>query len=547
MTLVFRTLTLCLCVLLTCPLATLAQTETETTSRSAADDPEFAQPVVFEGEELFTVRGSSALPADERAEQISQRILEVAKSSTAKIVTMTSNEVAIGIEIVADGLLVSTATRADAELEKMDMAVVVDLQSNAIYDAILRYRESRTDEAIAQSTTMALVWTAVFVGYCAVILFVRNRLPSVVGRIVRRRFHAVQEATKEMVQSQAVARLAEYVMRMFLNLILFIGFYYFLSFVLLAFPETRPIASLLITYVTDPIVNLGKGALSYVPNLIIIGIISWITAFTIRGVRLFFENVEQGTIALKNFEPHWVWPTYSLIRLALILMAIVLSFPYIPGSDSAAFQGLTIFLGLMVSLGSNSVIANSLAGLFVLYKRSMKIGDRILVGEFYGDVIQIKLMETYLRTVKNELVSIPNAKLLASEVKNFSAKLDGKGLLLHTTVGIGYEEPREKIEAMLLEAAARTTGLKKTPAPFVLMEALADYAINYQVNAFTTRGSYLPRMLSDLHKNIVDVFNENEVQIMTPSYEMDTPEAKIAETVWQGELAPNARSDTEEA
>lgn len=520
----------------------LAQSERAEEREEEAQSIEFSQPVVFDGEELFDVRGSSALPADERALGVSERILDAAQSSNSKSVVMSSKEEDLGAKIFADGRLVTLVTNADAELEQMDMAVVVEMRSAAIEGAILNYRESRTDEAFAQSATTALLWTGVFVAYTAFLLFIRHRLPALVGRIVRRRFKAVQEATKEMVQSQAVARLAQYFMRLFLDLTLFVGFYYYLSFVLLAFPETKPIASLLIKYVTDPIVNVARAVLSYVPNLIVIGIISWLTSFAIRGVRLFFENVEQGTIHLKNFEKQWIWPTYSLIRLALILMAIVLCFPYIPGSDSAAFQGLTIFLGLMVSLGSNSVIANALAGLFVLYKRSMKVGDRIRVGEYYGDVMQIKLMETYLRSVKNELVSIPNSKLLASEVMNYSAKLDGKGLLLHTTVGIGYEEPREKIEAMLLEAAARTNGLKKNPAPFVLMEALADYAINYQINAFTTRGSTLPLLLSELHKNVVDVFNENEVQIMTPSYETDTPDAKIAETIWQGELAPNARA-----
>lgn len=545
MQLVLRSLVLCILLAFSWSGAGFAQSSEPDEEAARETATEFAQPVIFDGEALFNVRGSSALPADERAAKISERILEVAKSGVAKSVVMTTRRVSIGIEIYAEGQLITIATEADAELEQMDMVVVVELQSDAIEAAILAYRESRTDEAIAQSATTALIWTAVFVTYCALIVMIRRRLPAFLGRMVRHRFKAVQEATKEMVQSQAVARLAEYVMRLFLDLTLFVGFYYYLSFVLLAFPETRPIASLLIKYVTDPIVDLAKGAVSYVPNLIVIAIISWVTSFAIRGVRLFFENVEQGTIALKNFEPQWIWPTYSLVRLGLILMAIVLCFPYIPGSDSAAFQGLTIFLGLMVSLGSNSVISNSLAGLFVLYKRSMKVGDRILVGEYYGDVINIKLMETYLRTVKNELVSIPNAKLLASEVKNYSAKLDGKGLLLHTTVGIGYEEPREKIEAMLLNAAERTTGLKRNPAPFVLVEALADYAINYQINAFTTRSSSLPQLMSELHKNVIDVFNENEVQIMTPSYQHDTPDAKIAPVLWEGELAANSREASE--
>jgi len=178
-----------------------------------------------------------------------------------------------------------------------------------------------------------------------------------------------------------------------------------------------------------------------------------------------------------------------------------------------------------------------MAGLFVIYRRSTNIGDRIKVGDQVGDVVEIKMMETLIKSVKNEMVSIPNAQLLNSEVVNYSRKIDGRGLLVHTTVGIGYEEPQDKVEAMLIEAARRTRDLKQSPEPFVLWAQLADYAINYQVNAFTTRGSSLPRILSDLHRNIVDVFNENGVQIMTPSYEADPEELKIPAEPWDGTLA----------
>lgn len=537
-----------LLLLLTASMSTAQEASTENDAVPHAEELEvFVQPVVFEGEELFKVRGSSALPADERATTVAAAIEEAALAREVDDVLIFLKDSDLGIEIVAEGVRVSVITQADADYERIEAHILADMQSRAVQEAILSYRASRSEEAFAKSAKQALSWTGLFVVFCAILLFVRKRLPSFIAKIVRRRFQSVQEATKEMVQSRAVARLAQYLMRMFLDITLFVGFYYYLSFVLFAFPDTKPFASLLIEYVTDPIVGMIWTAIGYLPNLITILIIVWITGVAIRGVRLFFENVDQGTIVLKNFEPQWVWPTYTLVRLVLILMSAVLCFPYIPGSDSAAFQGLTIFLGLMVSLGSNSVISNSLAGLFVLYRRSMKVGDRIRVGDHYGDVQQIKLMETYLRSVKNELVSIPNSKLLASEVTNYSAKLDGKGLLLHTTVGIGYEEPREKIEAMLLEAVGRTNGLKKSPSPFVLMDGLADFAINYQVNAFTTRGSSLPLLLSELHKNIVDVFNENNVQIMTPSYEADTPEAKVAQVVWDGELAPNARSEPEKS
>ncbi|PSL15093.1 mechanosensitive ion channel family protein [Shimia abyssi] len=511
---------------------------TEKTSEKAERDEQiFSQPVIVDGNELFFVRGSTALPASERAEIVANRIIEFAESSESETVQMEVRSEDLGFVVYADDTMITVTTQADSEFEQMEMNVLASLQAEAIQRAILDYRANRTDAAFAQSTTAALVWSAMFAAYCVLLIFLRKRVPRFIARIVERRFHVVQAATMDVLQASAASNLVSFGIRVLIDVTLFTGFYYYISFVLHSFPQTQPIAELLIRYVTDPILGILLAIIAYVPNLITIAIIVGITAWIIKGVKLFFENVDQGTIALKNFEAHWIWPTYNLIRLTLILICAVFCFPYIPGSDSAAFQGLTILVGVMVSLGSNSVISNVLAGLFVLYKRSMNVGDRIRVGEHYGDVMQIKLMETYLKSVKNELISIPNATLLSSEVINYSSKIDGKGLLLHTTVGIGYEEPRAKVEAMLVEAARRTNGLKKSPAPFVLVTALADYAMNYQINAFTTRGSYLPLLLSELHKHISDVFNENGVQIMTPSYMADTPELKISDPNWEGDLA----------
>ena len=310
-----------------------------------------------------------------------------------------------------------------------------------------------------------------------------------------------------------------------------------MTVVLLSFAHTRPFAQLVLTYVSQPLLDVIYGFVGYFPSLITLVIIYYVTRYLIRGLRLFMENIEAGTIELRNFEPHWVKPTFNIARAVIIAIAIVFAYPYIPGSDSQAFQGITILAGIMVSLGSNAVVSNMMAGLFVIYRRSTNIGDRIMVGDQIGDVVEIKMMETLIKSVKNEMVSIPNAQLLNSEVVNYSRKIDGRGLLVHTTVGIGYEEPQNKVEAMLIEAARRTRDLKKSPAPFVLWANLADYAINYQINAFTTRGSSLPRILSDLHRNIVDVFNENGVQIMTPSYMADPEKPKVPTQPWDGKLA----------
>ncbi|MDA7963355.1 mechanosensitive ion channel domain-containing protein [Ruegeria sp.] len=505
----------------------------------------FVAPVIVDGDTLFQVRGSSALPAPERAENIQAKIIEVAESSDAQTVEITFEETELGTWILADGERISIVTTADAELDQMGLDVLSLLHGNAIKQSIEAYRANRTEQARVSGAIEAGGWTLGFILFIVLILWLHRRIKRRTLRFVRRYLKDVETATAEHVQAEAMAALIRYGLNFILLAIFFLGFYYYLSFILLAFAETRYFAQLLLTYLTEPVLQIVKGVISYLPNLIMLALITWVTLYIIKGMRVFFDAVEAGTFDLGDFEKHWVNPTFNIARVVIILIALVFAVPYIPGSDSAAFQGLTILVGAMLSLGANSVVSNMLAGLFVIYRRSTSIGDRIQIGDHIGDVVQIKLMETHLKSIKNELISIPNAQLMNSDVVNFSKKTDGSGLLLHTTVGIGYEEPPEKVEAMLIEAAHRTKGIKAKPEPFVLWTALADYAINYQINGYTTRGSIIPKIRSDLHRNIVAVFNENNVQIMTPSYIADPPEPKIPAGDWDGHLAHEGAEDAD--
>ncbi|MCA0905036.1 mechanosensitive ion channel family protein [Ruegeria marisrubri] len=544
LTLLLSLLSLILC--LAAPV-TAQESPAEPTEPEAEETESFKAPVIVDGDMLFFLRGSSALPAPERAESVQNKIIEVAEASESPTVDITFEETDLGIRIRADGEIVSIVTVADAELDQMELDVLGFLHGQAIEEAILAYRSNRTEQARVSGAIEAAGWTFGFVVFVLVILWLHRRIRRRTLKLVKRYLKDVETATAKSVQAEAIAALIRYGLNFALLVIFFLGFYYYLSFVLLAFAETRYFAQLLLTYLTEPVLLIFKGILSYIPNLIMLSLIAWVTLYIIKGMRVFFDAVEAGSFEMGDFEKHWVNPTFNIARVVVILIALVFAVPYIPGSDSAAFQGLTILVGAMLSLGANSVVSNMLAGLFVIYRRSTSIGDRIQIGEHIGDVVQIKLMETHLKSIKNELISIPNAQLMNSDVVNFSKKTDGSGLLLHTTVGIGYEEPPEKVEAMLIEAANRTKGIKAKPEPFVLWTALADYAINYQINGYTTRGSIIPKIRSDLHRNIVAVFNENKVQIMTPSYMADPPEPKIPAEEWDGHLAHEIHDEADKS
>lgn len=220
-------------------------------------------------------------------------------------------------------------------------------------------------------------------------------------------------------------------------------------------------------------------------------------------------------------------PTYRLVRLVVIIFAVVMAYPHIPGSGSEAFKGIGVLLGLMISLGSTSIIGNIIAGYSLTYRSPFKIGDRIQINDIVGEVTDIKVLTTRLRSLKNEEVVVPNTTVLNGEVINYTTLAKEHGLIVHTIVGIGYETPWRQVEAMLKQAADRTSGLLKQPKPFVLQKELGDYAVNYEINAYCSDPRNLMQIYSALHRNIQDIFNEYGVAIMTPSYMADPEDPKV--------------------
>jgi small-conductance mechanosensitive channel len=220
-------------------------------------------------------------------------------------------------------------------------------------------------------------------------------------------------------------------------------------------------------------------------------------------------------------------PTYRIISILIIIMGIVAAYPYLPGSGSEAFKGISILVGVLFSLGSTSLIANIIAGYTMTYRRVFKVGDRVKFGEFVGKVTEVRLMGTHIRSVKNEEIVIPNSKILSGEVTNYSSLASKHGLILHTSVGIGYEVPWRHVEAMLVMAAERTDGLQRKSEPFVLQKELGDFGVTYELNVFCRSAENMAKIYSDLHQNIQDVFNEYNVAIITPHYVGDTEEPKI--------------------
>ena len=309
---------------------------------------------------------------------------------------------------------------------------------------------------------------------------------------------------------------------------LLIGLTY-LGFVLAAFPWTRGLSQNMVDFALGPLKVIGGGIVANIPSLVFLTVLFFAVRLILRLIKVFFDTVGRGGVRLRNFEPEWAEPTYKLVRVAIVAFALIVGYPYIPGSQSDAFKGVSLFIGIVFSLGSSSAISNMIAGYMMTYRRAFKVGDRIKVGNAFGEVIETRLQVTHLRSIKNEEIIIPNSQILSAEVCNYSTLAPKYGLILHTDVGIGYETPWRQVEAMLVESAGRTSGLSREPGPFVLEKQLGDFAVVYELNVFChdIQTQSIARLYAELHRHILDVFNEYGVQIMTPAYETDPAEPKI--------------------
>lgn len=284
------------------------------------------------------------------------------------------------------------------------------------------------------------------------------------------------------------------------------------------FPQTEWLAYQLLGYIWMPVKSILTGIVNYMPNLFTILVIYYVIRLQVRFIRYLAHEIETGKLKINGFYPDWAIPTYHIIRFLLYTFMIAMIYPYLPGSQSGIFQGISVFVGLIVSLGSSTVIGNIIAGLVITYMRPFKLGDRIKLNETTGDIVEKTPLVTRIRTPKNEIVTIPNSFIMSSHTINYSTSAREYGLIIHAEISIGYDVPWRKVNTLLIEAALNTPGVLDDPRPFVLETSLSDWYPVYQINAYIKEANKMAQIYSELFQNIQDRFNEAGVEIMSPHY-----------------------------
>jgi small-conductance mechanosensitive channel len=484
--------------------------------------------VVFRGDTLFQLYGVlGPFSAQERARAVERRIRLIAEDPLLTADKIVVSDTLGAVDIRLDTLVIMTVTERDAAEAGLGRQELADLYAERIRAAV----RSRHGAANLRTIVVGAGLTLLTLLALVVVLLLLNRAFPILYRFIERGkgrwirsirlqrlvLLSAAQATHFLLFAARVGRIVTF------GLVI----YLFLPAVFSFFPWTRGMGRTLFNWTLTPLTRVWTALVDYLPNLFTIAVLVVVFYYLLKFIRFLFAGLETGTVTFRGFHRDWATPTYKIVRFMVIVFAAVVIFPYLPGSQTPAFRGISIFLGVLVSFGSSAAIANVVAGTVMTYMRPFQMGDRVKIADTEGDVIEKTLLVTRVRTPKHVEVTIPNAMVLASHIINYSAAAAEGGVILHTTVTIGYDTPWRQVQELLLAAAEKTDGLLSTPAPFMLQTALHDFYVSYQLNAYTDKPSEMAGLYSAMHANIQDEFQRAGVQIMSPNYVADTEHPKI--------------------
>ncbi len=518
---------LCALILLTAAVAGTGAALAQDSPAEPSENVNTQAQVRVDGMVLFKVIGVSSYPATTRARAIEQRIKTLAKDESIPVETIIYKAAGDDYNIIAGDQVLVRLVEADATLENIPLPLLAEIVSVRTRTVVNKYRADRTPQALRRSALYSAGLTVAL----GLLIWALTRLRKWLERVVRQRVDTRMESL-ERKSGSAFHRghlwgLAQGLLHILWILVLLVIGYFYLSSVLGTLPWSRGIALLLLEYIKSPLITMGNALVRSIPNLMFLVVLWFVVRFLLRSLGAFFRSVASGRVQLANFEREWAMPTYRLLRLAVIAFALVVAYPYIPGSESAAFKGVSLFLGVIVSLGSTSFIANLIAGTALTYRGVFRKGDWVKIGDAEGRVEEIRAQLVRLRTRSNELISIPSSTILNANVINLSDKGEGSGIVLRCPVGIGYDVSWETVEKLLLAAARDTEGVMPEPQPVVQTIELENFAVAYALLVRVADPATLPTVRTRLNRAILDQFHGAGVQIMSPSYENDPATPKI--------------------
>jgi small-conductance mechanosensitive channel len=474
---------------------------------------------------VFRARVMGRLPADRAA--VASRLLEgLVNDRLTGPIEVRSLENSRLILIANRSTIALTPLDVD-ELAGETLDEVTARAVSTLQVALSEALEARTPWVIVQGVLLSLV--AIVVAIALLVAIVRGHR-VIARRLVLGAEKRIARAGEGSLEVLRASRVFEFWRRSISLVSILLGLfvaYSALTFILRRFPYTRPWGESMRSFMLEKISTLAIDMLHAIPALFTVALIFIVARFFIRLLQLFFKAIELGNVQVEWLHPETAQPTRRLITALLWVFAAVMAYPYLPGSDTDAFKGASVFIGLVISLGSSGLVNQVMSSFMITYSRALRLGDFVRIGDVEGTVTHVGVLSTKIKTLRAEEVTLPNAVVVATNTTNYSRLADGEGVYTPTSVTIGYDTPWRQVQSLLLTAAERTPGLRKAPAPRVLQSELQDFGVKYVLQVGVERQEQRGLTMSALHANILDAFNEGGVQIMTPAYEGDPAEPKI--------------------
>ncbi|WP_243406905.1 mechanosensitive ion channel family protein [Cuspidothrix issatschenkoi] len=478
-------------------------------------------PVLLGDTTLFVIQKSvGSFSPQERAQAVTNRLEIIANDPLISIDNLRVVEDSDITSIVIGDKTLFTITDKDAKAANKTRQILAEKCIEIIRNAINQYRKERSLDYIIKGLLYSFILTI----FLLIFLKIFNQVyPIIITRLQNWRGIRIPELRIQNIELLPAARVINIVTRLvkIIRIIIVISiFYIYISLVLSFFPWTKQISSRLISYFLAAIYKSWLAFADYLPNIFALALIFFITHYSLKFIRYIFTELGNGNISVPGFYNDWAEPTYKLVFLIIVALALVLAFPYLPGFGSPAFQGISVFLGILFSLGSTAVITNVVAGIILIYTRAFQMGDRIKIGEAIGDIVEKTLLVTRIRTIKNVIITIPNGTVLNSQIINYTALSQDPNyyLIIHTTITLGYDLPWRKVHQALIDAALATNNILTEPIPFVLQTSLDDFYVSYELNAYSNKPMLMANIYSELHQNIQDKCNEAGMEILSPHY-----------------------------
>jgi len=462
---------------------------------------------------IYNKLGSSL--AKDRAYNVVNRIENLYEDDFVKVDSFKIENNEISADIVYKDLIITSITELDALLEGKSKEEVARQYLKRIQQAISEERADNSITKVLIRTGLVLLILIIF----SILVFFINRLKKYgTNRLLTERTERIKDVKiKNYVLVTSVQKT-----RIFINtiniarwgLIVLIAFI-MLPIVFSVFPFTQSWASNLIGLFTKPLKKAVFAIWDYIPNLITVFVILFVMRYAVRFVKYIFNEIDKGKLEVNGFHREFAMPTFTIVRFLLHAFTLVLIFPYLPGANSDIFKGISVFIGVLFSLGSSSAISNIIAGLVITYMRPFRIGDRITIADKTGVVIEKSPLVTRLRTIKNEEITIPNSSILSGNTVNYST-FSEEGICFQVELTVGYEEPWQRIHELLLNILPRIARVNQLPAPFVLQKKLDDFYVLYELNVYISKSGEIELAKSEIYQHILNDFLAAGIEMNGP-------------------------------